>query len=122
MNAKGFESEAEAIEWTDWAWWWQEEHPLEPKHTNPFYNEYEKIVGHDPVSFCFLCEWDAIKRNHGWGICVHCPYFRKFGYCNMNDKPYASWCISQAIGNYDDAKKWATAFWEQIKALKERRG
>ena len=77
----------------------------------------EKHQGMD--SSCWFCYYNNHtvqgSRISTSGECKKCPYFKKFGHCNIGDVPFANWDKAKTPRT---RKKYAKLFLEQIKTLK----
>jgi len=116
MNAKGFESEAEALEQEIKAGKWRVAHPLSGNGMNPIYIKYERLTGAEVSSF--LCEWEIMHQEIEVATCLNCPFFKEYGGCHGNNAPYYLWKRSQHFGEFEPAQEAAIMYLEQLKALK----
>ena len=59
--------------------------------------------------FCEYCRWQD-----DW-LCESCPYYKMFGTCDDDGKPYNTW---DNIGTKQGRKKYAKEFLAQLEQLK----
>ena len=69
------------------------------------------------INSCYLCQYSCEKsgtkntsKNAPDSACHACPYYKKYGFCDMTGKPYYEWC-------WGNKAQGAQAFLEQLKVL-----
>jgi len=70
------------------------------------------------INSCYLCQYSCEKsgtkntsKNAPDSACHACPYYKKYGFCDMTGKPYYEWC-------WGNKAQGAQAFLEQLKTLR----
>ena len=69
-------------------------------------------------SNCYLCQYarEEQERPEYW-VCKHCPYNKKYGFCNKIGRPFWKW---DKAGTPTNKRIHAAAFLEQVKSLQEK--
>ena len=95
-------------------WTWMADTGSNFKEDWPGWKKYN-----DMLHNCPFCQYANQQGQHNPynRYCPACPYWKKFGYCEDNGKPYALWFDVMLDGTESKRKEHARAFLTQLEEL-----